>query len=164
MPTILKTPVPPVPDAREDSGDDRESRFELDCFEETALPPKLAALTKCVNRQLCENVEVILGRDGCFLCWNERHPEMVTQIEYVTGKVGRESLEAWCNASARDMEAEREKRREYTRLYDVLPSKGFELPLTRTQAFALVASCYCYATGAAVCEPSAFAKEIAALL
>src|SRR5262249_11194054 len=112
----LKTTVPPVRDARDDTGDDREKRIEIDGFEETALPPKLMALTKSVNRQLCENVEVILGRDGCFLYWDERHPEMVTQMEYVTGKVGREALEAWA-AVAWDMEAGKEKRREHDRLY-----------------------------------------------
>src|SRR5262249_61484007 len=95
---------PAVPDGRRDSGDERERTFEYDGFEQTALPPKLMALTKSVNRQLCENVEVILGRDGCFLYWDERHPEMVTQMEYVTGKVGREALEAWV-AVAWDMEA-----------------------------------------------------------
>jgi hypothetical protein len=163
MITNLKTPAPPARDARDNSGDDREKRFELDGFGETALPPKLMALTKSVNRQLCENVEVIVGRDGCFLYWDERHPEMVTQMEYVTGKVGREALEAWV-AVAWDIEAGKEKRREHNRLYELLPSKEYELPLTRTQAFALVAACYCYARGAAVCEQSAFAEEIDALL
>jgi len=164
MPTNLKTPVPPVRDARDHSCDDRESRFELDGFDETALPPKLMALTKSVNRQLCENVEVVIGRNGCFLCWDERHAEMVTEIEYVTGKVGREALEAWVNRSTVDWEGEKAKRLEHRHLHEVLPSMGFQLPLTRTQAFALVAACYCRGNGTAVCEQSPFAAEFEALL
>jgi hypothetical protein len=140
----------------DDNGDDCEKRFDLDGFEETALPPKLMALTKSVNRQSCENVEVVIGRNGCFLCWDERHPEMTTEIEYVTGQIGREALEAWWNASMGEQAARKEKRLEYQRLHEVLPSKGFQLRLTREQAFALLAACYSMG--------NEFAAEIEALL
>jgi len=122
------------------------------------------ALTKSINRQLCENVKVVMGRHGCFLQWEERHRELVTELEWITGVIGRrEATEAWLNAPPDPM-GEREKRREYRRLYETLPSREFELPLTRIQAFALVAACYCRSQGAAVRTPSVFAAEIEALL
>jgi hypothetical protein len=74
--TNLKSALPPVPDASNGNGEDCEKYFDLDTFAEMWLPPKLMALTKDVNRRLCEHVEVIVGRDGCFLCWDERNAEM----------------------------------------------------------------------------------------
>jgi hypothetical protein len=166
MNTNLNNPVPPVCEIHGDEGgDDREERFTLDAFEQTALPPKLMVLTKRVDRQLCENVEVVVRRNSCFLCWDVRHREMVTEIEYITGKVGpREATRAWLDPSHADEGTERERRREHRRLYELLPSQHHKLPLTGKEAFALVAACNCYPQGASLCEPSVFADQIEALL
>jgi hypothetical protein len=122
MITNLKTPPPPTQnDDDSDEGDERPSvSFDLDSFEEMVLPPKLKKLTQCVIRSRCEGVCICKFRDGWFLLWDERHAENVTQIEYVTGKVGqREAREAWFNASAEEMAGEWAKRRAHKRLYDV---------------------------------------------
>jgi hypothetical protein len=152
-----------VCDTRDEGGDDRKERFELDGFEETELTPKLKVLTKRVNRQLCENVEVVVGRDGCFLLWDERHPEMNTETEWLTGKLGREATEAYSNSPV-DFESEGEKRHEYRQLYETLPAREYKLPLTGREAFALLAACHFRPQGASLCEPSVFADQIEALL
>ena len=153
--TTLKTPAPPTTGNDNEEGERPSASFELDYFEREALPPKLMELTRTVDRSLCENVHVSEFRDGWFLLWDERHPEMLSQDEYFMLKKAEE-----CESDPLAyLGATQEERREYFRIYEDFPSKGFELPLTPKQAFALVAACY-----VRVDRPSPFAAEIEALL
>jgi hypothetical protein len=82
---------------------------------------------------------VELATGEFFLRWDERHPELPSAQEYLG--------EAYWH--------DQEKRLAYLELYDVLPSKRREIPLTRLQAFALVV---------AVSIPARFEPDIDALL
>ena len=96
MITTVKTPTLPPVSTREDDGSNRPEWFRLEAFEESALPPKLMQLTKSVNRKRCEDLQVLHDEEGWFLLWNERHPELPTQIEHITGEVGeRDAWKAW---------------------------------------------------------------------
>jgi hypothetical protein len=168
--TTLTTPTLPPIITREDNGSNRPECFGLEAFEETALPPKLMKLTKSVNRKRCEDVQILHDEEGWFLVWNERHPELPTQIEYITGEVGeRDAWKAWGNVGPEGLEAkertEIKKRSEYNRLRaEVLLAKEHELTLTREQAFALIIACKCRADGEELSRQSTFAAEIEALL
>src|SRR5215475_13945477 len=106
MSTTLRTPTLPPIDARDDDGSDRDEWFELELFAETALPPKLMELTKCVDRNRCENVQILHDNEGWSLVWDERHPELPTQIEYVTGEIGeRNARRAWLTVGPEGLEA-----------------------------------------------------------
>lgn len=161
--TTLKTPTLPPIDSREDNGSNRPEWFRLEAFGETALPPKLMELTKSVNRKRCEDVQILHDEEGWFLVWNERHPELPTQIEYITGEVGeRDAWKAWGNVGPEGLEA---KRSEYNRLRaEVLLAKEHELTLTREQAFALIIACKCQADGEELSKQSTFVAEIEAML
>ncbi len=117
--------------------------FDLDVMEESdyALPPKIAALVRQIDRSQCSKVRVVQLEEGDFsLRWQELHPEMVSTEEYLgpTQTVWRDD----------------EKLEEYNQTKEVLPPKEFELPLSRQQAFALIAACW---------MPEEFAEEVEAL-
>jgi len=119
--------------------------FDLDtilCDEDYMPPGPIANLVKGINRQQCCQVCVVLLNDGVFfLRWEERHPEMISHEDYWTSK----GETAWLRSEEHD---------EYKQLLDVLPSRNFERPLTRRQAFALIAACWL---------PEEFAPEIESL-
>ena len=105
-------------------------------------PGAIGDLVKGLNRQQCCNVCVVRLNDGAFfLRWQERHPEMISAEEYWTNK----GETAWVRSEEHD---------EYKELLDLLPSRNFEMPLTRRQAFALIAACWL---------PEEFTPEIEAL-
>jgi hypothetical protein len=116
--------------------------FELDVLNEsdTELPGKIADLVRQIDRRQCRRVRVVhLTGDEWLLRWEERHPEMLPAREYLGERY-------W---------TDRQARLEYWQLEKVLPPKRFELPLTRQQAFALVAACWL---------PEEFAAEVDSLL
>jgi hypothetical protein len=116
--------------------------FELDVLNESdvELPGKLADLIRQIDRRQSRRVRVVqLTGDGWLLRWEERHPEMLSAREYLGERY-------W---------TDRQARLEYRRLENVLPPKRFELPLTRQQAFALVAACWL---------PEEFAAEVESVL
>jgi hypothetical protein len=103
--------------------------FELDVLNESdvQLPGKIADITRQIDRRQCWRVRVVRLTSGEWLLrWRERHPEMLSAAEYLGERY-------WTDPKAR---------LEYQQLERVLPSKNFELPLTRQEAFALVAACW----------------------
>jgi hypothetical protein len=97
--------------------------------------------------------------DGWFLRWDERHDEMISYDDFMTLRLG----ENWMMESYKP-EQERAARLEYRQTCESFPVRECELPLTRTQAFALVVACYVRETGQAISEESPFAPDIEALL
>jgi hypothetical protein len=121
--------------------------FDLDalvdniCYEP---PRKIAALIRQIDRRQCYQVRVVQLKDGdFFLRWKERHPEMISAEEY------------WRDKGETLLTLEPEKLAEYQQLAEVLPAKHFELPLSRRQAFALIAACYL---------PDEFEQEVESLI
>jgi hypothetical protein len=115
--------------------------FDLDAITESDYEPpaKLANLVRQINRPGCQWVQIVKSKNGDFsLRWKETHPEMIPPDEYWKG-------EEWTE----------EKRQEYQNLVRIMPPKNFELPLTRQEAFALVAACWL---------PEEFTAEIEALV
>jgi hypothetical protein len=116
--------------------------FELDVLNESdvQLPGKIADLIRQIDRRQCWRVRVVQLADGEWvLRWKERHPEMLSASEYLGERY-------WTDPRAR---------LEYGQLEKLLPPKDFELPLTRQQAFALLAACWL---------PEEFASEVTSLL
>jgi hypothetical protein len=116
--------------------------FELDVLNESdcELPGKLADLIEQIDRRQCRRVRVVRLTGGDWLLrWEERHPEMLSAREHLGERY-------W---------TDRQALLEYRRLENVLPPKRLELPLTRQQAFALVAACWL---------PQEFTAEVESLL
>jgi len=116
--------------------------FELDVLNESdcELPGKIADLIGQIDRRQCRRVRVVqLTGKEWLLRWEERHPEMLSAREYLGKRY-------W---------TDRQARLEYRQLETVLPPKKFELPLTRQQAFAIMAACWL---------PEEFAPEVESLL
>jgi hypothetical protein len=108
--------------------------FDLDVIQESDYEPpgKIAGLIRQIDRSQCYQVQVVQLKDGdFFLRWKERHPEMVSVEEYWRDK-GQTLIRAEGGKQLAD----------YRQLEEVLPAKHFELPLSRRQAFALMAACY----------------------
>lgn len=122
--------------------------FNLDALNEKdfELPPGRAAdLSRPINRQQCSKAEVVHLEGGTwFLRWKERHPEMVSRLEYVMGKDDAEAERLYFERTRLDYDAPdiAEREAEYGELQRVLPYKDYELPLTRQEAFILVAACW----------------------
>jgi len=116
--------------------------FELDVLNESdcELPGKIADLIRQIDRRQCRRVRVVhLTGEEWLLRWEERNPEMLSAREYLGKRY-------W---------TDRQARLEYRQLETVLPPKKFELPLTRQQAFAIMAACWL---------PEEFAPEVESLL
>jgi hypothetical protein len=116
--------------------------FELDVLNESdcELPGKIADLIRQIDRRQCRRVRVVqLIGDEWVLRWEERHPEMLSAREYLGERYWTDQ-QAWL---------------EYRQLETVLPPKQLERPLTRQQAFAIMAACWL---------PEAFAPEVESLL
>jgi len=121
------------------------NEFALDVLidgDDFTPPRPIGDLLKEINRRNCCNVRVVESNDGAFLLrWEERHPEMISPEEYWASKGESEWLR-------------NEEHGEYGELLDLLPSRTFERPLTRRQAFALIVACWL---------PEEFTPEIEAL-
>ena len=122
-----------------------------DCFELDALnddgdgnfepPGEIAALVHQINRRQCRQARIVQLQDGqFFLRWQERHPEMVSFDELYGRKL-------W--------EKQHDELAEYRKLEDAMPPRNFELPMSRQEAFALIAACWL---------PNEFQNDVAALL
>jgi hypothetical protein len=87
------------------------------------LAAKLAAILDPIGSGV-DTAEIMQREDSGFaLRWEERHPEMVSREEYCEGAYGADYLKLTA---------------EFTELRRALPSKPFELPLTRAQAYAIL--------------------------
>jgi hypothetical protein len=127
-----------------------EDVYPLDAVSDGFIPPGEAGelIRQHVKQRQCEKVRVVkLVTDEFFLRWDERHPETVSQDEYT----GVREVDTG-RAKYQGEDFYRAKRREHRKLYDVLPSRRREKPLTRQQAFGLVMA-------ATADNASEFAKE-----
>jgi hypothetical protein len=160
MMTNLETPIPPENAIDSgDHGDSPEKSWPIEYFEEHALTPALKEVIKDVNRALCENVQVIKFADGRFcLVWEELHPEMVSENEYMAAVLGPD----WWHRYEPEREADVRKERRVA--MELLQSTECKLSLTRHEAFALLANCFLGASSEAVRDQSEFAAEIDELL
>jgi hypothetical protein len=124
-----------------------ENVFELDALtcefghdagrEPLVLPGEAGNLIREINQRQCEHAEVVeLVTGEWFLRWEERHPELPSAYEYsgVTFRSFEEFLASFDRYRAK---ANLAKRLEYRKLYDVMPSKRYEKPLTEDQAVTL---------------------------
>ena len=119
--------------------------FALDVIIESGFEPpgKIRTLLPKINWRQCCSVRIALLNDGAFfLRWKQLHPEMVSPEEFWDDK--GETI--WLRTEEQD---------EYKELLEHLPSRSFELSLTRRQAFAVIAACWL---------PEEFAEEIGALI
>ena len=101
-------------------------KFNLDVFGgvlgDGELPPGIVKLVERVNADLCGDEAAILKRkDGTYwLHWEERHPEWVSDDDLRAAGVG-------------DLDLEERKT-----LGEALRNRGYELPLTRAEAWAVI--------------------------
>jgi hypothetical protein len=124
-----------------------EDVYPLDALNDGFVPSGDAGelIRQTINQAQCEKMRVVKLTTGeFFLRWDERHPEMVSLNEYTGAAEGDRTGDY----SGGDFS--KAKRDEHRKLYDVLPSKSREKPLTREQVLALVV---------AVTAPDGFADE-----
>jgi hypothetical protein len=127
--------------------DDRTivNEYDLDALsddDDFELPGEIAALISQINRRKCRRVRIVQLQDDQFLLrWQERHPEMVSFHELYGEK--------------RKWKQYKEKLPEYQKLEDAMPPRNFELPMSRQEAFALIAACWL---------PNEFQSDVSALL